>query len=148
MLLRLQSARVVAQVSGHCSEAVAARASALLLDWEARRCTRTSYAIDVVTTELGEPSELFTPKGWPNDAPPLHTYVRDQMIKTISRDELKQKIDRKDNFVLVETLPKVAYEHAHLPGAINLPLSEVNVLAPKLLPDKNADIVVYCASLT
>ncbi|HJP95242.1 MAG TPA: rhodanese-like domain-containing protein [Pyrinomonadaceae bacterium] len=70
------------------------------------------------------------------------------MIKTISRDELKQKIDRKDNFVLVETLPKVAYEHAHLPGAINLPLSEVNVLAPKLLPDKNADIVVYCASLT
>ena len=70
------------------------------------------------------------------------------MIKTISRDELKEKIDRKDNFVLVETLPKIAYEHAHLPGAINLPLSEVSVLAPKLLPDKNADIVVYCASLT
>jgi rhodanese-related sulfurtransferase len=78
----------------------------------------------------------------------FHTYVRDEMIKTISRDELKEKIDRKDNFVLVETLPKIAYEHAHLPGAINLPSSEVSVLAPKLLPDKNADIVVYCASLT
>jgi rhodanese-related sulfurtransferase len=70
------------------------------------------------------------------------------MVKTISRDELKQKIDRKDDFLLVETLPKVAYEHAHLPGAINLPTDQLHVLAPKLLPDKNAEIVVYCASPT
>ena len=70
------------------------------------------------------------------------------MIKIISRDELKQKIDRKDDFVLVETLAKVAYEHAHLPGAINLPPDQLNTLAPQLLPDKNADIVVYCASPT
>lgn len=70
------------------------------------------------------------------------------MTKTISRDELKQKIDRKDDFVLVETLPRTAYEHAHLPGAINLPSDQVSLLAPKLLPDKNADIVVYCASPT
>ena len=70
------------------------------------------------------------------------------MTKTISRDELKQKIDRKDDFILVETLPTTAYEHAHLPGAINLPSDQVRVLAPQLLPDKNADIVVYCASPT
>lgn len=70
------------------------------------------------------------------------------MTKRISRDELKQKIDRKDDFILVETLPRTAYEHAHLPGAINLPSDQVSVLAPQLLPDKNADIVVYCASPT
>ena len=70
------------------------------------------------------------------------------MIKTISRDELKQKIDRTDDFLLVETLAKVAYDHAHLPGAINLPPDQVKVLAPQLLPDKNAEIVVYCASPT
>ena len=70
------------------------------------------------------------------------------MIKTISRDELKQKIERKDDFLLVETLPEIAYEHAHLPGAINLPTDKIKVLAQKLLPDKNADIVVYCASPT
>jgi rhodanese-related sulfurtransferase len=69
-------------------------------------------------------------------------------MKTISRDELKQKIDRKDDFVLVEALGKTAYDHAHLPGAINLPSDQVATLAPKLLPDKNADIVVYCASPT
>jgi rhodanese-related sulfurtransferase len=70
------------------------------------------------------------------------------MVKTISRDELQQKIDGKDDFILVETLARVAYEHVHLPGAINLPSDQVKALAPKLLPDKNADIVVYCASPT
>jgi 3-mercaptopyruvate sulfurtransferase SseA len=40
------------------------------------------------------------------------------MAKTISRDELKQKIDRKDDFRLVETLPATSYQHKHLPGAI------------------------------
>jgi len=70
------------------------------------------------------------------------------MIKTISRNDLKGKIDRGDNFVLVETLAPVAYEHAHLPGAINIPPDQVKQLAPQLLPDKDADIVVYCASPT
>ena len=68
------------------------------------------------------------------------------MVETISRDELKAKIDRQDLFLLVETLPEIAYQHAHLPGAINLPPDKVKELAAKLLPDKNAEIVVYCAS--
>jgi len=70
------------------------------------------------------------------------------MVKTISRNDLTGKIDRGDNFVLVETLAPVAYEHAHLPGAINIPPDQVKQLAPQLLPDKDADIVVYCASPT
>ena len=70
------------------------------------------------------------------------------MVKTISRNDLKQKIDLKEPFLLVETLPETAYHHAHLPGAINLPLDQLAELASKLLPDKNADIVVYCASPT
>jgi rhodanese-related sulfurtransferase len=70
------------------------------------------------------------------------------MVQTISRDQLKQKIDRKDDFLLVETLPRVAYQHAHLPGAINLPPDRMTELAPNLLPERNAEIVVYCASPT
>ena len=70
------------------------------------------------------------------------------MVRTISRDELKLKIDRRDKFLLVETLPKTSYQHAHLPGAINLPPDQVTQLASTLLPDKSADIVVYCAKPT
>jgi rhodanese-related sulfurtransferase len=70
------------------------------------------------------------------------------MVETISRDDLRGKIDRGDKFSLVETLAKTTYDHAHLPGAINLPPDRVTELAPSLLPDKTADIVVYCASPT
>ncbi len=70
------------------------------------------------------------------------------MPETISRNELKLKIDRHDEFLLVETLPETAYHHAHLPGAINLPPERVAELAQTLLPDKHADIVVYCANPT
>ncbi|MCA1635708.1 MAG: rhodanese-like domain-containing protein [Acidobacteria bacterium] len=70
------------------------------------------------------------------------------MVATISRDELKEKIDRGDKFQLVETLPLTAYAHAHLPGAVNLPPEKVNELAPTLLPDKGVVIIVYCASPT
>jgi rhodanese-related sulfurtransferase len=70
------------------------------------------------------------------------------MLETISRDDLKGKIDRGENFILVETLPATAYQHAHLPRAINLPPDRVGELAPQLLPDKSAEMVVYCASPT
>jgi rhodanese-related sulfurtransferase len=67
------------------------------------------------------------------------------MVATISRTELKVKIDRGDKFLLVETLPTAAYHHAHLPGAINLAPNQVKQLAPTLLP---AEIVVCCARST
>jgi rhodanese-related sulfurtransferase len=65
-------------------------------------------------------------------------------VEHISRDDLKAKMDRGDDFVLVDTMPKMYYRHSHLPGAINLPADEVRERASELLPDKDAEIVVYC----
>jgi len=70
------------------------------------------------------------------------------MVQTISREDLHNRIKRGDKFLLVETLPKVAYDHAHLPGAINLPPDRISDLAASLLPDKTADIIVYCTGPT
>ena len=70
------------------------------------------------------------------------------MVALISQEELKAKIDRGDNFRLVETLPAETYHHAHLPGAVNLPPDQVSKMAESLLPDKVADIVVYCGGPT
>ena len=70
------------------------------------------------------------------------------MAATISQDELKAKIERGDDFTLVETLPPFMYRQTHLPSAVNLPPNQIAELAPDLLPDKNADIVVYCGSPT
>jgi len=70
------------------------------------------------------------------------------MLETISRDDLKGKMDSGEAFTLIETLQEVAYHHEHLPGAINLPPDRVRELAPNLLPDKGAEIIVYCSSPT
>jgi rhodanese-related sulfurtransferase len=70
------------------------------------------------------------------------------MSAIISRADLKAKIDRGDDFVLVEALPEASYRDWHLPGAINIPADRVNELAPHLIPDRNADIVVYCSKFT
>jgi rhodanese-related sulfurtransferase len=65
------------------------------------------------------------------------------VVKEISREQLKDKLDRRDDFVLVEALSRRHYEISHLPGAINLPYEFVDE-AEKVLPDKRAEIVVYC----
>ncbi len=65
-------------------------------------------------------------------------------VRTISREELKGKLDRGEGVVVVETLGPAYYEDAHLPGAINIPHTEVDDLAPSLLPDKAARVVGYC----
>ena len=66
------------------------------------------------------------------------------MSATISRDELLAKIQRGDAFHLFEVLAPMYYRKHHLPGAKNLPPSEVRALAPALVPDRGAEIVVYC----
>jgi rhodanese-related sulfurtransferase len=66
------------------------------------------------------------------------------VVRTISREELRGKMDRGDDFVLVDTMAEMYYRHSHLPGAINLPVDEVGERASELLPDKDAEIVVYC----
>jgi rhodanese-related sulfurtransferase len=61
----------------------------------------------------------------------------------ITREQLKEKMDRGDDFVLVEALSQKHYQSSHLPGAINLPYEFVDE-AEKVLPDKKAEIIVYC----
>jgi rhodanese-related sulfurtransferase len=65
------------------------------------------------------------------------------MVRTVAREELKAKMDRGDDFVLVEALSPAHYASSHLPGAINLPYEFVDE-AERVLPDKDAEIVVYC----
>jgi len=70
------------------------------------------------------------------------------VVKEISREELRAKLDWGEGVILVEALGPRYYEDVHLPGAINIPHTEVGELAPVLLPDRSAEIVVYCSNRT
>lgn len=58
--------------------------------------------------------------------------------------EVKQKLDRGDNFVLIDVREPHEYQIARIPGAQLIPLGEL----PKHLNefDPNADIVAHCKS--
>ena len=68
------------------------------------------------------------------------------MVDKITREALAAKLEQGAAVTLVEALPARYYLDRHLPGALNLPHDQVDTLAPKLLPDRSAEIVVYCAS--
>jgi rhodanese-related sulfurtransferase len=60
----------------------------------------------------------------------------------ISRDELKQKLERKDQFQLVMALGDWEYCAKHIPGSLHF-LTPKEALASLAQDD---DIVVYCSS--
>jgi rhodanese-related sulfurtransferase len=66
------------------------------------------------------------------------------VVANIGRDVLKAKMDRGDPIILLEVLTPQYYRHSHLPGALDLPPGKVAEMAPDLLPDKEAEIVLYC----
>ena len=68
------------------------------------------------------------------------------MIRQITGQQIADHLKAKTPMTLVEALPEKYYREGHLPGAINLPHDQVRQLAPALLPDRNAFIVVYCAN--
>jgi rhodanese-related sulfurtransferase len=69
-------------------------------------------------------------------------------MNTITRDELKHALELGTPLTLLEALPEKYYRHSHLPGARLFPHDRARDLAPSVLTDKDAAIVVYCASAT
>ena len=62
----------------------------------------------------------------------------------ISREELRLKIERGDDFVLFEVLPEPYYRKHHLPGAVHMPPNDVAATVARVVPDKTGEIVLYC----
>jgi rhodanese-related sulfurtransferase len=60
----------------------------------------------------------------------------------IDRNEVQRLVAEK-NAQLVEVLPRPEYEEEHLPGAINIPLKELNRETGMQL-DRSRPVIVYC----
>lgn len=64
-------------------------------------------------------------------------------MRTISREEVVRAVEE-EHAQLVEVLPRRQYEHAHLPGAVSLPLKELDPDDVGL--DRDRPVVVYCSN--
>ena len=67
-------------------------------------------------------------------------------MRTITAEKLKDKFDANKTFILINVLSTESFETRHIPKSINIPLSEIGRRSKKELPDKNKEIIVYCAS--
>jgi rhodanese-related sulfurtransferase len=63
----------------------------------------------------------------------------------VERERLAELV--KTGAQLVEVLPAAEYDDEHLPGAINIPLKEIDRQAPKRL-DRRMPVIVYCWDYT
>ncbi|WP_410647820.1 rhodanese-like domain-containing protein [Amycolatopsis sp. cmx-4-54] len=74
------------------------------------------------------------------------------MLPLITRTELLSRMES-GSVVVVDTMPVAYFDKEHLPEARNIPgfpyeraAEFTDRLAPAVLPDKAAEIVVYCAN--
>lgn len=68
-------------------------------------------------------------------------------MKSISREELEQAIDRGDVIVVDAQSPE-KFQKSHLPAALNIPAGRAAELVAELIPNKTAPIVTYCVNFT
>jgi rhodanese-related sulfurtransferase len=64
------------------------------------------------------------------------------MARTVDLHGLRDLLDR--GAQLVEVLPREEYEELRLPGALHLPLKELDADRAGALLDRSRAIVVYC----
>lgn len=64
------------------------------------------------------------------------------MPSEIDREEVQRLVA--GGAQLVEVLPASEYREDHLPGAINIPLAQIDARAKEIL-DPSRSVIVYCA---
>ena len=68
-------------------------------------------------------------------------------IPGVTRAEVLARLND-PSLTLVNVLPRATFEDGHIPRSINMPLAELEGRAPREIPDRGGDVVVYCASPT
>ena len=68
------------------------------------------------------------------------------MFKQITPEEAKKIMNSGEEHIILDTREQSEFDEGHIPGAILIPYTEIETKAEQMLPDKNAQILVYCRS--
>ena len=66
--------------------------------------------------------------------------------KRLTAAQAKARLDTGDPVVLLDVRTEAEFAEGHIPGAVCLPLDALADKAAQVLPDKSAEILVYCRS--
>jgi rhodanese-related sulfurtransferase len=72
----------------------------------------------------------------------VHEYLGDDDVEELTKDELWQRLQRRDKLVVLDVRPHEEYQAGHIPGAVSIPLEELRKRVKEL--PKSKQIVAYC----
>ena len=68
------------------------------------------------------------------------------MYQQITAEEAQKIMDSGEEHIILDTREQDEFDEGHIPGAILIPYTEIENKAEEMLPDKDAQILVYCRS--
>ena len=68
------------------------------------------------------------------------------MYEQITQQQAKEIMDSGESYILLDVREQNEFDEGHIPGAILIPYTEIDAKAEEFLPDKEAQILVYCRS--
>ncbi len=82
----------------------------------------------------------------PKHSPRFLEIVQDskRRIRETTVDDVRSKLDKRENFLLVDVREESEWTKDHLPGAIHLGKGIIERDIEERVPDLNAQIVLYC----
>ena len=74
---------------------------------------------------------------------PRYAVIGGMTVQTISREELKEKLDRGDDFKLIMALNRWAFDAKHIPGSLHFDTPDELYAAVH----SDDEVVVYCSNV-
>ena len=71
---------------------------------------------------------------------------QEMVFLNITAEEARKLMDSEKDRIILDVRSREEYDQGHIPGAILIPNTEIEVKAADLLPDKDQLILVYCRS--
>ena len=72
--------------------------------------------------------------------------LRESGIGFLTAEQLHSKLASGMPPIVVDVLDTDSYREAHIKGSVSIPHDQVEQWASRIIPDLNAEVVVYCAS--
>ncbi len=66
-------------------------------------------------------------------------------IREIALDELRRRLEAREELVLVDVREKEEFRAGHVPGAVSVPRGFLELQIEAKVPDRQAKLVVMCA---
>ena len=73
-------------------------------------------------------------------------FSKGESYKRMTMDEAAVLMQKEEGYILLDVRTKAEYESGYIPGAINIPLGDIDERVVSSLPDKEQMILVYCRS--